>query len=69
MDIYFEKICPYCKENGKVINPKFLEWSLNDCVGEKPEEIVNCPICEGSCIVLNDLGMEVLNLSFETHMV
>jgi len=58
-----EKICPYCcKQTGKVINPKFLEWQLNNFKGKQPEEIfVFCPICNGTGYIPTSMGLGMLD--------
>lgn len=58
-----EKICPYCDETGIIVNPKFIEWQLNEGVDERPEkEIIKCPMCNGKCIVPTKLGIGILEL-------
>jgi len=63
MDLGLEKLCPYCRESGEIINPKFLEWSLNDRVGKQPDKIVMiCPICNGSLVIPTEMGIDILEL-------
>lgn len=57
-----EKICPYCDEIGTVVNPKFISWDLNGRIGEPPEAIINCPICNGTRIIPTKLGNGILDL-------
>lgn len=64
MDNYgLERICPFCRESGEIVNPKFIEWSLNNCVGKRPEdEIIKCPVCNGTLIIPTESGVEILEL-------
>lgn len=59
---YLETICPYCKGTKEVINPKFLEWSLNDFEGEEPIPTIMCPICEGTGYIPTHAGIDILEL-------
>jgi hypothetical protein len=57
-----EKICPYCNETGNIVNPRFIEWQLNGSVGEHPEIIIRCPMCNGSCLIPTSFGVGILEL-------
>lgn len=59
---YLETICPYCKGTYEVINPKFLEWSLNNFEGDEPIPTIMCPICEGSGYIPTHAGIDILEL-------
>jgi len=57
-----EKGCPYCKQSGKVINPKFMRWQLDDFEGEQPKEVVIlCPICNGLGVISTSMGFSLLD--------
>jgi len=59
---YLETICPYCKGTYEVINPKFLEWSLNNFEGDEPQPTIVCPICSGSGTIPTHTGIDILEL-------
>lgn len=59
---YLETICSYCKGTYEVINPKFLEWSLNNFEGDEPIPTIMCPICEGSGYIPTHAGIDILEL-------
>jgi hypothetical protein len=59
---YLETMCPYCKGTREVINPKFLEWSLNNFEGDEPIPTIMCPICEGSGYIPTHAGIDILEL-------
>lgn len=59
---YLETICPYCKGTYEIINPKFLEWSINDFEGDEPQPTVVCPACSGSGTIPTHAGIDILEL-------
>lgn len=62
MDLSLEKYCPYCK-TGNVINPELIEWQLNNFEGKQPvNEMIKCPMCNGTGIVPTRFGEEILEL-------
>lgn len=57
-----ERECQYCEQTGKVINPKIIEWQLNDFEGEQPKEImIICPICNGIGRIPTHMGCGILD--------
>ncbi len=59
---FLETTCPYCHGTYEVINPKFLEWSINDFEGDEPQPTVVCPICSGSGTIPTHDGIDILEL-------
>ena len=57
-----ERTCPYCNQTGRVKNPKFIEWELDNFIGKQPEEVfIPCPICEGVGLIPTPAGFSILD--------